>query len=239
MLRKFSGSEHPNMISLLATYEQSNKFNLIFPWAKADLLRYWKTVNPKPRFDKTTVLWFAEQCRGIASGLSAIHRYGSGESLPSLSLGDPAVYARHGDIKPENILWFPEADSSLVGGTLKLSDFGTADLAIGGQETMAFSPTYRAPEIEIPGSRIGRAYDMWSLGCLYLDFITWLLGGWEMVDVFGNGRLASGSRWHDIKEDSFFQPVKHGDHELGFVIKPAVTEVGRKLVMEVKEPLLT
>ncbi|KAF4628382.1 hypothetical protein G7Y89_g9770 [Cudoniella acicularis] len=43
-----------------------------------------------------------------------------------------------------------------------------------------------------PGSLLGEDYinsgDVWSLGCVYLDFITWLLMGYESVEQFSNSR---------------------------------------------------
>lgn len=74
VLLKFNDETHPHLISLLATYEQYNKFYLIFPWAEANLEEYWKNIDPYPTTDHATVHWVAEQCRGLAHGLVRIHR---------------------------------------------------------------------------------------------------------------------------------------------------------------------
>jgi serine/threonine protein kinase len=53
---------------------------------------------------------------------------------------------------------------------------------------------------------LSRAYDIWSLGCLYLEFITWLLKGSAAIDDFSSyrGRDATDTR---INDDNFFTIV--------------------------------
>lgn len=232
MLKKFSNPTHKHLISLLATYEQSKSFFLIFHWAEADLQRYWREINPTPSFDKETVLWVAEQCKGIAEGVMKIHQYTSSSLHPQTE-----SYGHHGDIKPQNVLWFPQpGDTKTRRGTLKLSDFGLAGLSKNRTHSMkaksvfATSPPYRAPEVDIEGTvAIGRSYDMWTLGCLYLEFITWMLGGWDKVDQFefdrDEGRSGIGQ-----EAKTFFKLVR-GCNNAGEVvfeakIKPVVTDVG-------------
>ncbi|KAF3769386.1 hypothetical protein M406DRAFT_355267 [Cryphonectria parasitica EP155] len=66
---------------------------------------------------------------------------------------------------------------------------------------------------------------MWSLGCLYLEFVTWLLGGWEMVQQFAKLRMSVDATWYEMQIDTFFDLVKSDDgHEMGARVKPAVTK---------------
>jgi serine/threonine protein kinase len=102
MLKKFSGN-HPHLVSLLATYEQFNKFHLIFHAAEADLLEYWRQVNPTPPVTPETISWVAQQCQGLADGLAKIHRL---QTAPFQTNKFTTSFGRHGDIKPENVLWF-------------------------------------------------------------------------------------------------------------------------------------
>ena len=75
ILMTFSGARsHPHVVSLLATYEQFKKFNLIFHRAEGDLFDYWKKIMPCPDVKHSNVLWMAEQCTGIAEGLSKLHK---------------------------------------------------------------------------------------------------------------------------------------------------------------------
>jgi serine/threonine protein kinase len=145
ILRRLSSDSHTHahLISLLATYEQHGRYHIIFAWAEADLVEYWKTKKPNPSNDLKTVLWLAEQCHGLTHGLSTIHRHktrsGSAllrsNSLPNEGLEEDAavsqadrapltLFGRHGDIKPNNILWFPDWGAKGGKGILKITDFG-------------------------------------------------------------------------------------------------------------------
>jgi len=75
ILMKFSGGRsHPHIVSLLATYEQFNRFNLIFYRAEGDLFDYWKKLKPYPVLHHNNVNWFAKQCSGLVEGLSKLHK---------------------------------------------------------------------------------------------------------------------------------------------------------------------
>lgn len=236
ILNKFSDNAHDHLISLLATYEQFGRFFLLFDWAEADLQRYWREVNPTPSFDSTTLLWLARQCKGIAGGITKIHAH---ESIyrkpdPTLPGNKNVIFGHHGDIKPENVLWFagPSQKNSNVAGTLKLSDFGLAEFSL--HQTISMTPKskwagslgYRAPEADLKqDAAIGRAYDIWSLGCLYLDFITWVLGGSQLLDDFLEARKARDVMWHDIETHTFFVLKIDNAGNQKAIIKPAVERV--------------
>lgn len=238
MLKKFSGDAHPHLISLLATYERDETFYLIFPWAEADLMTYWKSQNPDPTFDTETVIWLAEQCRGIADGLTKLHKYetdlqdhAEAPQLPKIRCEVDShephkpgqLYGRHGDIKPENILWFPSENGSRHKGILKISDFGLSELHTRYSKTkesrVANSPTYRPPECDMSRKIIKQSYDIWTLGCLYLEFIAWALGGWALVAKFASQRRST-------KSDSFFEILNRGTPTRAEArVKPGVVAV--------------
>ncbi|CAM1502342.1 Fc.00g043260.m01.CDS01 [Cosmosporella sp. VM-42] len=249
ILRRLSG-RHDHLISLLVTYEQHRKFHLVFHWAEADLLRYWKRVNREPIADSTTVQWVAQQCQGIAEGLSLVHRYQtySGSSLvpycssPNTkgsnrrptkegeSSPDPPIrlLGRHGDIKPENILWFSTPGGIHGKGTLKICDFGIAEFNPPGTEWrqgkggVPNSATYRPPECDLEDSIISSAYDIWTLGCVYLEFITWVFGGCSYLEGFARSRQAADGTL-GIIEDSFFTIEQGSNREAS--VKPSVTKL--------------
>jgi hypothetical protein len=186
MLAKLGKTNHRHLVSVLGAYCQLNENYLIFDWADCDLLRYWKDRHNEPEFILKNVLWLAEQCVGLASGLEQIHRYGSLEQ--ENCRGDPSfkkLYGRHGDIKPENILWYRDSHQGL--GTLRICDFGVSEFHSTQSRSgirnshVASSPYYRPPEWELQDGTISRSYDIWTIGCLYLEFLGWLLGGWKLV----------------------------------------------------------
>ncbi|KAF4441594.1 kinase-like protein [Fusarium austroafricanum] len=207
MLAKLGETKHQHLVSLLGAYCHLDNNYLIFDWADSDLSKYWQS-HPDPDFDFETVLWVAEQCAGLASGLQQIHRYGSIEQQKcSADPTQPKLYGRHGDIKPENILWFSDPDRPSHRGTLRICDFGVSEFHTMGSRSnrrnshVALSPYYRPPESELQDGRISRSYDIWTIGCLYLEFLAWLLGGWRLVRtlvIARNPCSASGGYGHGL-----------------------------------------
>lgn len=256
MLITFSGNFHPHLTSLLATYEQFNKFYLIFSWAEADLQSYWEDMHPSPSMDHDTVLWFAEQCRGIALGLSKIHHHMT-FNLNRLSHEDyeqigkssehwtqcPAgqsikwqlqLFGRHGDIKPQNILWYRDPYNAADRGVLKIADFGLAEFKPSTRHIykspsrVTVSAPYRPPECDIDGGGVGQSHDIWALGCLYLELVVWLLGGWDLIKRFQDERFAKGTAtgYHRADDGTFFEiRMLDEDSSAVAIVKPAVTKV--------------
>jgi len=231
--------KHPHLIKLLATYQQEQKYHLMFPYADANLRKYWDD-RPSPSFDDATVLWSLKQMVGIASGLSLIHNFSVTYPLSVDGPGNvrlhkdaklsveksEVLYGRHGDIKPENILWFqktPDTDDEM--GILQIADFGLGRFhgrdsrSRVPPESVQGSPTYEPPECKLHRP-VSRAYDIWSLGCLYLEFITWLLKGSADIAGFSDfrGRLASTG----INDDYFFTIVRESNTEADAVVREEV-----------------
>ncbi|KAK2774504.1 protein kinase domain-containing protein [Colletotrichum kahawae] len=230
-LKKFNQENHPHLTKLLATYYHHEHYYFVFPWADGNLREFWQRYEtPKP--DHSLIIWLAEQSAGIASGLKLIQH--PPQNL-ELTVQDARDYGRHGDLKPENILWFrdPDAEESLIGsGLLKIADFGLTryhrqnsryqKLQSGGG--FKCSLTYKAPEVDVVDS-VSEAYDIWTLGCLLLEFITWYLRGWQAVDDFSASRAnESHDPDHDIPLDTFFNVAsKNGVKGAG--LKRAVTDL--------------
>jgi serine/threonine protein kinase len=167
------------------------------------------------------------------------------------ALADPThdstyqLHGRHGDLKPENILWFrsylrepKEADQSCLMGLLKISDFGLTSF----HRTMSrshidaggvpVSPTYRAPEYDV-AKMVSQSYDIWSFGCVVLQFVTWYLLGWEEVDRFSQNRTKEDNS--EVKEDVFFNFViikdGSGRAQTGAIAKQSVADVSQCMVV--------
>jgi serine/threonine protein kinase len=107
---------------------------------------------------------------------------------------------RHGDLKPENILRF-NTDNSTGLGTLKIADMGlakqhvlaTSDRNAKRQHTSTRYGTqpYEAPETTTAVYGRSRLYDIWSMGCITLEFVIWILYGVERLTEFYN-QIAGG-----------------------------------------------
>ncbi|KAI1149227.1 kinase-like domain-containing protein [Nemania diffusa] len=234
ILSKFKGhNQHENIVILLATYELANetghKFNMIFYRADGNLYGYWKEANPCPEFNYETLLWGSGQCKGIAHGLLKLHDHTTWPSIPpgrdeqeAKEIGKISQMGRHGDIKPENILYYPRRGSAKP--VLKICDFGVSELRFRMTRSTRDDPityTYRAPECDMVGKSPGRPADMWSLGCVYLEFVAWFLGGISLVNEFTRSRISPdmGSRYK-FNTDAFFDCDPAGVRK----VKDAVTK---------------
>ncbi|KAK3338661.1 kinase-like domain-containing protein, partial [Lasiosphaeria hispida] len=233
MLKRISGDfEHGHLIVLSATYKHRGFYHLIFPWADADLVGYWEGIEPSPDRSITRARWLARQCRGLADALATIHRFptftndsllaGASPTSPNISRPRPKpnaprkeatrkiLFGFHRDIKPPNILWFPGGSKSSDDlGTLKITDFGIAEFTRDGtssRQQLGNSPPYRAPEVDVPDAILGPSYDIWALGCVYLEFVAWYLRGWKGVQHFETERstLDSHRAYRGIKTPTFF-----------------------------------
>ncbi|KAJ8129324.1 hypothetical protein O1611_g4308 [Lasiodiplodia mahajangana] len=164
------GLRHPHLIQAYAAYKRGNERGFVFPWADGGNLRQFWMSNGTP-LDRELLLWGIAQMRGLADGISKLH----GEGI------------RHGDIKPGNILVFPDGTNQW--GTLVLADVGLAKShdyhtrRRNTPTTTAFgSRRYESPEVN-PGL-LSRKYDIWSLGCVFLEFLIWLLRGPDGLNLF-------------------------------------------------------
>lgn len=98
---------------------------------------------------------------------------------------------RHGDLKPENILRFLDQETKL--GELKIADMGLAKRhVVETQDRAHLTSTrygtirYEAPETVTAIQGRSRLYDIWSMGCITLEFIIWILYGNEELNSFYN-----------------------------------------------------
>jgi serine/threonine protein kinase len=235
-LKRLKESDNPNLVKLLATYSYREHLYLIFEWADGNLLDFWREYqNPYgPVISQDWTLWFSKHCLGIAKGLQAIHSVWQQESKAGYGSAYQ-LHGRHGDVKPENILWFKDpsgVDGVPYKGVLKISDFGLTTFhtdnsksAINAQE-IGNSPTYRAPEYDVL-RQVSQSYDIWTLGCVLLEFATWFLLGWNKLEQFSIDRT---NEDHELmKEDKFFKLLQidgtGGQGQIGANVKESVNKV--------------
>jgi serine/threonine protein kinase len=218
MLKAFRGRKnHAHLIKLLATYNIQGNYHLVFPYADHSLRSYWQ--NKEPPQTTSCILWFLKQIKGIASGLALIHEFHAS------STNSEWLHGRHGDIKPENILWFsdPKDDSN---GVFQIADFGLSHFRTRSTRSqidpanVGFSPVYAPPELSLK-QPISRAYDIWSLGCVFLEFATWLTAGQSGLDNFRYFQAKSSN----LKEHGLFTILVPEDRsEPRALVKESVTQ---------------
>lgn len=187
-LDEISDLSHPNLIQRIASITRGRQRCLVFLWADGGNLRdFWKhNPNPWPTITATYIKDIIEQIRGLADALDKLHRFKQHE--------DQVDHYRHGDIKPENILIFPDEDNRGI-GTFKVSDLGSAmrhsvvtALRERTKNKVFATVVYQPPESRTRKlSSTSRLYDIWSMGCVTLEFLIWLLYGYEQLQAFNEG----------------------------------------------------
>lgn len=229
---------HPHLVKLLATYECNGDFFLIFPCANCNLRNYWEE-RPTPQFDQEVVSWSLDQMRGIAQALNTVHNFkvthprtaDVNDRTPPVEQGEE-LFGRHGDIKPENIIWYERIPKHDNGGRgfLQITDFGLGRFhgrdSRTGDWTLATagSMTYEPPDC-ILRRPARRAYDLWSLGCLYIEFATWLLKGNEEIEGFSDRRGRQSSIDPHFNDDHFFTIIKdESDQPYDATVREGVRE---------------
>lgn len=199
---------HLHLIELLGTYEYRRSHCLIFLCAEDNLKTFWMN-NASPNLDPNISTWVLQQCLGVAQGLQLIH---NGQPSPP---GQKILKGRHGDIKPANILRYAPRKKSQDPklGVLKISDFGLTEFYGNNYHRQGYrpgaTPAYRSPEGDLQ-HEISSLWDIWSLGCVYLEFLTWRLKGWDGVAEFTAQRTHDDSppNPEDVGEDKFFNLIR-------------------------------
>lgn len=232
-----------HLIKLLLTFRHGDKFYLLFEWADGDLGEFWKRYSSKPTAnlddrqasEHLDDRWAAEQCLGLSRAVSRIHGLTTWQkndrSSSHGSLGQAERdWGRHGDIKPENILWFKKhgTDRNL----LVISDLGLTRYH--SQTSKSFVPrshldgcswAYRPPELDID-EKISQKYDIWSLGCVFLEFCVWYLQGDNEVGIFFLERQDEDIPTYErVKVDKFFNIETSKDGQRTPHVKEAVEKV--------------
>jgi serine/threonine protein kinase len=155
---------------------------IIFPWAAGgNLQEFWEASEQEA--SPKLIFWSLQQMLGLTSAVHQLHE---------------KFNCRHGDLKPGNILCVRQGEEIV----LKIADFGVSRIHHAqttyrkgkGTISVLLTPSYQGPEVEIeevdkndPLPR-SRKYDIWSLGCVFLEFTIWLLHGPKAIEGFTNAR---------------------------------------------------
>lgn len=179
MLTRIQNLNDKHLVKHIATCQIDSKYYVIFPLANGgNLLEYWKKESETPQ-QPELILWAFQQLLGITGAIRTLHHDLEGDKN-----------CRHGDIKPANILIFKQDGRDL----LVIADLGVSkiheqvtEMRRSGTDTRATTPAYEAPEV-LESTRQGkpraRTYDIWSLGCVFLEFAIWLLYDFTAVENF-------------------------------------------------------
>lgn len=208
--------DHAHLIAAIAAYKKGHYRCFIFPWARGGSLKgFWECNSSK--LDKTLVTWAIRQMSGISDGIKKLHN----------------ELVRHGDIKPLNILYFGDSNNhkSSALGNLMVADVGLAKVhetytkdRVPGTTTRHGTNMYEPPEMAfftIQNTKISKRYDIWSLGCIFLEFTIWLLYGAKGLSSFYRDLEAS-EIWR------FWVPAANG-HKLHEAVEVRIEEMEGQL----------
>ncbi|KAK1752984.1 calcium and calcium/calmodulin-dependent serine/threonine-protein kinase [Echria macrotheca] len=215
MMARLASIDSPHMAKLLAMVEvprgvshrQRSDYHLVLEaadgtvedlWKSKDWEKYTKRKHGALALSK----WVALQCYGLADALWKFHRF----PKPDGDTSDK-TYGLHCDIKPDNILHYkdwkvdaaanPQGTVDPVFGVLQLSDFGLSSFhsidSVENHRVVGAFLDYTAPETEFLLTQ-SPAADIWHLGCLFLDFATWLVEGPKKYEDFCKKRKTTGLR---------------------------------------------
>jgi serine/threonine protein kinase len=183
--------DHTHILRLIAGFRRGEDRYLVFEWAdRGSLKDIWTNCTPTPLSRHVVGEWLY-QLRGLADALNRTHNHD----------GNNRGTIRNGNLKPENILVCN--DGSTV-GVLKIGDWGLAKKYLTVTEmrsvrtTMQYGTSlYEAPETVVQDSYSARSRlcNIWSLGCVYLEHLIWLLyGDTERRRFVGNLQDEQGRR---------------------------------------------
>ncbi|KAK4223973.1 kinase-like domain-containing protein [Podospora fimiseda] len=182
-LELYSGLRHPNIVPLLASYTFVDEHTMLFPFFPMDMESFLESKERFGCFNDDSV--FIAAIVDLASALRAVHESNQRcKFTPALR----TQYGYHHDIRPANILVTPT--------TFMLADFGLSrHLPPGEDLSREFIKNighYLAPESLdenwIP-QQVGRAIDVWALGCLVSELATYMEGGVDGVKEFREIRM--------------------------------------------------
>ncbi len=190
----------PHISKLLTTLESPKEgstslrteYHLVMEAADMNLEKLWETWDWRTSTDVAypdLARWVSLQCFGLADALQKIHHMPRNEGD-----GDKKTHGLHCDIKPDNILyyknWKTDPQFNPMGtvdeklGVLKLSDFGLSTFhstkSAENHQRPANSSEYAAPETDFMLTHPPTA-DVWQLGCLFVDFATWLRNSQSLI----------------------------------------------------------
>lgn len=225
VLRSLRSSGHDHIMGYWASFEQQGRYSIIFPLAEENLRQFWANTTPS----SVTSHWYLQQMTGIATALDYLHN-------DLLAQDSSPLSGYHHDIKPENILVFVDGSSA---HRFKISDFGASYLYP--KESRQELPphpglgTYEPPEcqLDLPQSQ---AYDVWSLGCIFLECLTWLMKGSSAIEDFAEDRLNDVEICGNMFKDDYFFTLEFNESytPVRAMTRPAVIKWIRALERDAK-----
>lgn len=191
--------DHDHLVKAILACTRGKQAFFFFPWANGgDLYNFLKTNSTE---GMTAIIWMLDQMVGLSSALSLLADKGY----------------RHGDLKPANILLFPERSGSY---RLMITDVGLSKLHIlatskrlNGTTAKATTRRYSPPEFDLlfdddgepvedsDDIKLSRKFDIWSLGCVFIELLLWAQLGRQKYKEFDRSMKRDRRFWDSARED--------------------------------------
>ena len=148
MMKICKEQNHENVIKITDYFRKENVEYFLMPFISMNLRQVFKYLNEKNQRMKYKSA--VSMMRQITNGLKHIH---------SLNI-------MHRDLKPENILYEPLSKRAII------CDFGSAKIYNQTKPNITYICTrwYRAPELLLERNLYTTQCDIWSLGCIFVEF---------------------------------------------------------------------
>lgn len=194
-----------HIVRLLTSFEHAGEgsdarpFNLIFPKATTNLEKYLRNVEHDLGQQNFTNVFAApiwSQTLGVMKALQNMHNNLGGK------------WALHLDLKPANIL----VDLQNGDAHFMITDFGLASIRDPARAGSSMPGAAGDEAYSPPERKMSRKYDIWSMGCILLEILTYTLefeGGIQKIDA---ARTLDGNKvlpfWEEVSEGN--NQVRHG-----------------------------
>lgn len=236
ILQFMAEEKQAHIIKLLFWYRRGSLSSLVFPYYPANLQQVlekgWLPKRPPERPDRfkgsRLRYWLWEQTLHIVDALKCVHV--PNPSLHTLGRVE-GLMGGHFDIKPANILIDDD-------GQLVLADFGQAQIKgvnLDGGTSFTIQPgtfSYQPPPTTSNNSEVRerwhRCYDVWSMACVMLEVICFILKGRDGVIGFSTARYDE--RELHVSAATFWKPSSTSSG--GFKLKDCVLALLGELKME-------
>jgi serine/threonine protein kinase len=186
--------KHRHIVSVLELYEYNNRLSIIMDQiADTDLAEYLRSTdnlsdNDNRKIAQRNIMEPWPGC--LIQALDYLHE----------------MKVKHKDIKPANIL--------IMSGQVFLADFGISKDLIDQETTASLAGDfgtllYCAPEVLRDNHRRGRATDVFSLGCVFLEISTVMIGYRDSLQQWARHRELSGSKLYSKTSSQILQWIPY------------------------------
>ncbi|KAK7178832.1 heterokaryon incompatibility protein [Paraphaeosphaeria sporulosa] len=236
VLKEINKLGHPHITPCIAAIRRGDGRYFMFPWADGDNLRdFWDRTHSSPLTPELVRHAIGQLC-GLAEALEQLHNIERNSSIhtkpifeipelerpshdvPFIDIhdedgkineslgGSHRVFMIHGNLKPENILVFLDAEQGdsvfrIAGMGIAKKHIARANFREESTGPMFTTRRYEPPEATRVQSRLS---DIWSMGCILFEYIIWLL--------YGNTVLKEFSREIDMDEGRYYETRVGGPH---------------------------